>query len=110
MSRPNLTVNQWIREVLVQEGLTVNKRREKILFGPKELLNFSRCFWTIEGNVPIYPRYKVQVAFLMSVYCWTGARIGALFPDSTDKPDAGLRYRVSVLLPAGPRFRTDSLE
>lgn len=74
----------------------MNKRKEKHLFGMKELVEFNHTFWTVDEDHFIHPRNKAQVPFLMSVYCWTGARIGSFFPDKHGKMDAGLRYRVQL--------------
>ena len=73
----------------------MNKQQEKHLFGMKELIEFNQTFWTVDEGHFIHPRNKAQIPFLMSVYCWTGARIGSFFPDKHGKMDAGLRYRVS---------------
>ena len=57
------------------------------------MIEFNRTFWTVDEGRFIYPRNKIQIPFLISVYCWTGARIGSFFP-SKEKPNACLRYRV----------------
>ena len=74
----------------------MNMQKEKHLFGMKELIEFNKTFWTADEGHFIHPRNKAQVPFLMSVYCWTGARIGSFFPDKHGKMAAGLRYRVSA--------------
>lgn len=76
----------------------MNKRKQKHLFGVNELIAFNYTFWTVDEGHFIYSRNKAQVPFLISVYCWTGARIGSFFPDKHGKMDAGLRYRVYVFV------------
>lgn len=72
----------------------MNKHKEKRLFGKKEMVEFNHTFWSVDEAHFIPSRNKVQVPFLMSVYCWTEARIGSFFPDKVGKMDAGLRYKV----------------
>ena len=81
---------------MIKQTMVVNKRKEKHLFGAKEMAAFNYTFWTVDEVEFIHPRNKAQIPFLMSVYCWTGARIGAFFPDKDGKLDAALRYRVSL--------------
>lgn len=75
----------------------MNKKKPKYLFGQTELVNFTTTFWTVDESCFIHPRNKAQIPFLIAVYCWTGARIGAFFPNTTDKAEGGLRYKVSPL-------------
>ncbi|KAI9807092.1 MAG: hypothetical protein M1825_005809 [Sarcosagium campestre] len=97
-------IYNWVRKPLLKDRHVVNKRKARHLFGNKEVIEFSRTFWTIDEDSFIHPRNKVQVPFLISVYCWTGARIGSFFP-SEGKPDACLRYRdiqlVLLRVPSG---------
>jgi len=58
----------------------VNKKKPKHLFGRKELVQFTNTFWTVDDNHFTHPRNKVQIPFIIAVFCWTGARIGAFFP------------------------------
>ena len=85
---------QLTRTVLIEEGVVANKRKKKHLFGKTELIQFNTTFWTVDDTTFVHPRNKVQIPFIISVFCWTGARIGAFFPDSGNKDDGGLRYRV----------------
>ncbi|KAL6716976.1 hypothetical protein ACLMJK_004889 [Lecanora helva] len=78
---------KWIKAVLPAEGLLVNKRRPKHLFTEDDMVNFNTTFWTVDDSTFVHPRNRAQIPFLISVYCWTGARIGAFFSA------AGLRYR-----------------
>lgn len=57
------------------------------------MIENTRTFWAVDEGHSTHPRNRVQVPFLMSVYCWTGAGIGIILP-SRDKTDAFLRYRV----------------
>ena len=81
--------------MLVKDGLVANKRKQKQLFGKNELTQFNITFWTIDDTHFVYPRNKAQIPFAIAVFCWTGARIGAFFPDRDNKARGGLRYRVS---------------
>ena len=70
--------------------------KPKYLFGETELVNFNKTFWTVDESYFVHPRNKAQIPFLLAIYCWTGARVGAFFPNGKDKDKdvAGLRYRV----------------
>ena len=85
---------QWVRHTLTQEGLVVNKKKPKHLCGDKELAHFTKTFWTVDDDHFIHPRNKAQISFIIAVFCWTGARNGACFPDKKDDSKKGLRYRV----------------
>ena len=71
-------------------------KKKKYLFGEKEFERFNKTFWTNDDAAFVHPRNKVQIAFIISVFCWTGARIGAFFPKPKNKHVRGLRYRVSL--------------
>ncbi|MCJ1444888.1 MAG: hypothetical protein MMC23_005391 [Stictis urceolatum] len=86
-------VYDWARTELVDEGLVSNIKKEKYLFGWKEWTRFNKTFWKVDDRVFVHPRNKVQIPFLISLFCWTGARIGTFFPNATNKDKAGLRYR-----------------
>jgi len=77
-------------------GLIVNKKKPKHLFGEKELVHFTNTLWTVDDAQFTHPRNKVQIPFAIAVFCWTGARIGAFFPEKENKHKGGLRYRVSL--------------
>ncbi|KAL2036358.1 hypothetical protein N7G274_010925 [Stereocaulon virgatum] len=77
----------------IKEGLVVNKKKPKHLFGEQELVQFTNTFWAVDDAHFIYPRNKVQIPFTIAVLCWTGARIGAFFPEKENKDKGGLRYR-----------------
>lgn len=36
----------------------------------------------------------MQIPFLISVFCWTGVRIGRFFPDKAEKRNGKLRYKI----------------
>ena len=71
--------------VLTKEGVIINLLKPKYLFGENELVNFNTIFWTIDKSCFVHPRNKAQIPFLLAIYCWTGARIGAFFPDGKEK-------------------------
>jgi len=79
---------------LTYKGLVVNKKKPKHLFGEKELVQFTKTFWTVDNSQFIYLRNKAQIPFIIAIFCWTGARIGAFFPDKKDNSKKGLQYRV----------------
>jgi len=91
-----MELHQWTRNTLTKEGLVVNKKKPKHLFGEKELVQFTNTFWTVDDDRFTHPRNKVQIPFAIAVFCWTGARIGAFFPDKENKDKGGLRYRVDL--------------
>ena len=74
----------------------MNKKKQKQLFGEKELVQFNITFWTIDDAQFIHPRNKAQIPFAIAVFCWTGARICAFFPSLDNKDNGGLRYRVCL--------------
>ena len=74
----------------------MNKKKPKHLFGEKELVQFTNTFWTVDDERFVHPRNKVQIPFIIAVFCWTGARIGAFFPEKENKDKGGLRYRVGL--------------
>lgn len=76
----------------------MRKEKPKYLFGEPELVRFNTTFWTVDESRFLHPRNRVQIPFLLALYCWTGARIGAFLPGVKDKDKAGLRYRVRFAL------------
>ncbi|EXJ96194.1 hypothetical protein A1O1_01320 [Capronia coronata CBS 617.96] len=82
-----LILLHWIRRTLVLEGVVVNKHRPKHNFTVRDLSRVLLALWTFDDLIFIPERYRIQVTFLIHVYCWTGARINAFFAD-------GLRYKV----------------
>ncbi|KAL9126229.1 MAG: hypothetical protein Q9217_004689 [Psora testacea] len=89
-------VYHWVRNTMITEGLVVNKKKPKHLFGEKELVQFSNTFWTVDDDKFTHLRNKVQIPFIIAVFCWTGARIGASSPDRKDDNKKGLRYGASL--------------
>lgn len=75
-----------MRQVLTVEGLVVNKRLPKHNFTSRDLNRILLALWTRDDLVFIHERYRIQFTFIIRVYCWTGARLGAFFT-------GGLRYR-----------------
>jgi hypothetical protein len=78
---------QWVRRSLTLEGIVVKKHRPKHNFTARDLTRVLLTLWTRDDLIFIPERYRVQTTFIIHVYCWTGARIGAFFTD-------GLRYKV----------------
>jgi hypothetical protein len=72
-------LTQWIRRVLTVEGFVVNKTRPKHNFRDRDLTRLLVTPWTANDLIFIPERYRVQFTFIVRVYCWIGARIGALF-------------------------------
>ena len=73
----------------------VNTRKLKHLFDIHDLIRFHTTFWIKDDASFIHPCNKVQIPFIVDVFCWTGARIGAFFPNSDNKNEGGLRYKVN---------------
>jgi hypothetical protein len=84
-----LTVNQWIAKILSrgEDKICVNVHKPKHNFSPDVLDRLLLALWTRPDLVYIHERSRVQAAFLMHTYCWTGARIDAFFK-------GGLQYKV----------------
>lgn len=61
------------------KGLAVNKRRPKHNFTASDLTRLLRTLWTQDDLIFIPERYRVQFTFIIRVYCWTGAPLGAFF-------------------------------
>ena len=78
---------QLTRTVLTEEGVVANKKKKKHLFGKTELIQFNTTFWTVDDIIFMYSRNKVQIPFIISVFCWTGARINIFFLDFNNKDD-----------------------
>ena len=66
-----------------------------MLFQKADFDRFNDTFWAADLDIFVHPRNLAQYLFLLSVYTWTGARIGAFFA-SKDNPDGGLRYKVCL--------------
>ncbi|KAI9768035.1 MAG: hypothetical protein M1839_004298 [Geoglossum umbratile] len=97
------SIYNWVRTVLTEERLVVNAKKPKHLFDRDDLIRFHTTFWTMDDEKFIHPRNKLQIPFIIDVFCWTGARIGAFFPTLDNKNKGGLRYKdVDVVL-----LRTD---
>ncbi|KAI9764073.1 MAG: hypothetical protein M1840_008877 [Geoglossum simile] len=93
----------WVRTTLTEEHLIVNVKKPKHLFGRDDLIRFHITFWTMDEENFTHPRNKLQIPFIIHVFCWTGARIGAFFPGCDNRNEAGLRYKdIEVVL-----LRTD---
>ncbi len=82
---------QWQRKVLTGEGLLVNKRKPKHNFTASDLPRIVITVWTKDDLHFTPERYRVQFTFIIRVFCWTGARLGAFFT-------GGLRYRDITLV------------
>ena len=77
-------------------GLGCKQEGSKHLFGEKEFTQFTITFWTVDDKIFMHPRNKVQIPFILSVFCWTAARIGAFFPEKKNESKKGLQHRVSI--------------
>lgn len=86
-ARQTADIFQWVRRTLILEGIVVNKHRPKHNFTIRDLTRVLLTLWTRDDLIFIPERYRVQTTFIIHVYCWTGARIGAFFTD-------GVRYKV----------------
>ncbi|KAI9764363.1 MAG: hypothetical protein M1840_008501 [Geoglossum simile] len=92
-------IYEWVKTVLTKECLVVNTRKPKHLFGKHDLIQFHITFWTKNDTNFVHPRNKIQIPFIIDVFCWTGARISAFFPNPDNKAKGGLRYKdIKVVL------------
>ena len=51
--------------VLTEEGLVVNTRKPKYIFGKHDLIQFHTTFWTKDDTSFVYPRNKIQIPFII---------------------------------------------
>lgn len=79
-----------MKKHLKKQGIVSDVRKDKNLFSVADLRNVLVALWTQDDQTFIPERYRIQVTFLLRVFCWTGARVGAFFK-------GGLRWRVSLL-------------
>lgn len=77
---------QGLRRVLPEEGLLVNRWWPKHNFTEKDLTRILCTLFTKDDLIFIPDRYRIRFAYIIQVYCWKGARIGAFFTN-------GLHYR-----------------
>ena len=82
-----------MKSLLWEEGYVTNVKKKKMLFQKADFDRFNNPFWTLDLDIFVHPRNLAQYPFLLSVYTWAGARIGAFFAVK-DKPQSGLRYKV----------------
>lgn len=82
-----MLILQWVRRVLTAEGIVVNQRLPKDNFSVENLTHVLRTLWTKDDLSYVPECYRVQFMFIINVYCWTGARLGAFFT-------GGLEYEV----------------
>ena len=81
--------------MLPGEGDIVNEMLPKYNFAKEDLDAILLTLWTCKDLRSISERDRVGFTFLLHVYCWTGARIGAFFNGK------GLRYMVWLrIIPA----------
>lgn len=93
-STANTKCEKWISKGLVKEEVIEDIRRAKHMFTHDDLTNILVSLWADDDPVFIHPRYRVQLTFVILVYCYTGARIGTFIPDTSKKDERGLRYEV----------------
>ena len=64
----------------------MNKRLPKHNFTSRDLNRILLALWAQDDLIFIHERYRIQFTFIIRVYYWRGARLGAFFT-------GGLRYR-----------------
>ncbi|KAI9765370.1 MAG: hypothetical protein M1840_007450 [Geoglossum simile] len=79
-------VFNWVWRTLTKEGVIINKRKPKHLFGKEDLTEILITLWTKDDLIFIHEQNRVQFTFIFHVYCWTEARLGAFFT-------GGLHYK-----------------
>ena len=85
----NSIVLQWVRNTLPKQGFTTTKKREKFLFDVDDLVNVIVCAWTKDDSVFIHECMRVQMTFLILIYCFSGARIGAFLHNGKTEVEKG---------------------
>ncbi|KAL3434604.1 hypothetical protein BDV09DRAFT_195641 [Aspergillus tetrazonus] len=83
----------WIEHTLTSEGTIKNVKREKYNFTITDYVRIMTSFWILDDPVFLHGRHKIQIPFVVKLYLFTGARIGAFCPASKDKMERGLRYK-----------------
>lgn len=63
--------------MLLKQGYTTTKKRDKYLFNVDDLVNVLVSLWTEDDPIFIYEGMRLQISFLLLSYCFTGARVGA---------------------------------
>lgn len=61
----------------MKQGITTTKKRDKFLFDVDDLVHVILSAWTKYDNGFFHEGMRVQMTFLLLVYCFTGARVGA---------------------------------
>ena len=74
--------------MLTAEDLVVNTKKPKYNFAAATLTKVLITLWTKNDLVFFPERYGLQYTFILRVYCWNGARLGAFFTEA-------FRYGVS---------------
>ena len=67
MSPSLIELNQWTKNTSAKEGLVVNKKIRKQLFGGRDLIQFNGTFWAIDDAQFTHPRNEAQVQFAIVV-------------------------------------------
>ena len=67
--------------------MTTTKKREKLLFDVEDLVNVVICALTKDDAGFIHECMRVQMTFLILVYRFSGARIGAFLHNGKDDPE-----------------------
>ena len=74
-----LLVGRGNAQSLTAKGLVVNIRKPKYNFTATTLTKVLVNLWTKDDLIFIPERYRLRYTFILRVYCWTGARLGAFF-------------------------------
>ncbi|KAK5069138.1 hypothetical protein LTR64_008709 [Lithohypha guttulata] len=106
-------VYNWVRSLLVQEGVVQVGKMIKYNCTDKDVYHLLSTVWT-NDHVNIFDeRSRIQFTFIIQLFASTGARIGAFFPNDKNETK-GLRWKdVQVVLlrrPDGQQLWTFKLD
>ena len=87
-----MEVYQWVRNILTKEGFG---REQKEAEASDRQKGSGTYHYFLDRYHFTYPRNKVRIHFIIAVFCWTGARIGAFSPDRKDDTKRNFQHRMS---------------
>lgn len=76
------------------DNILARRKIPKHIFSKTELDRALIALWTQDDTMFIPERHRVQATLIFHIFCFTGARIGAFFPDRHGK--SGLLWRVCL--------------
>ena len=62
--------------------------------------------WTADDHEYLHERYRVQLAFMLQLFCYSGARAGAIVESSSYRgTNEAITYKVSKILSKNPKIQ-----